>query len=97
MSLIGRLVDKLLTTGSITLLGPGKPPQTYGPGGGKHLTVRFTDRKVAFDIVKNPRLGVGEAYMDGRADHRGRDHPRPARADRRRPTGGKKTARAAPR
>ena len=26
----------------------------------------FTDRKVAFDIVRNPRLGIGEAYMDGR-------------------------------
>ena len=66
MSLIGRLVDKLLTKGSITLLLPGKRPQTLGKGGGKHLTVRFTDRKVAFDIVRNPRLGVGEAYMDGR-------------------------------
>src|SRR5690348_8738400 len=66
MSLIGKLVNKLLPQGSITLLRPGKPPETLGRGGGKHLTVRFTDRKVAFDIVKNPRLGVGEAYMDGR-------------------------------
>jgi cyclopropane-fatty-acyl-phospholipid synthase len=66
MALIGKLVDKLLTKGSITLLTPGKPPQTLGRGGGKHLTVRFTDRKVAFDILKNPRLGLGEAYMDGR-------------------------------
>ena len=66
MSLIGRLVDKLLTKGSITLKLPGKTPRTYGPGGGKHLTIRFTDRKVAFDIVKNPRLGIGEAYMDER-------------------------------
>src|SRR4051794_2475523 len=66
MSLIGRLVDKLLTKGSITLLLPGRPPETSGAGGGKHLTVRFTDRKVGFDIAKNPRLGVGEAYMDGR-------------------------------
>src|SRR5881398_192148 len=66
MSLIGRLVDKLLTKGSITLLRPGKRPETFGSGGGKHLTVRFTDRKVAFDIIKNPRLGLGEAYMDGR-------------------------------
>ncbi|MEO8453982.1 MAG: cyclopropane-fatty-acyl-phospholipid synthase family protein [Sphingomicrobium sp.] len=48
------------------LLRPGKPPQTFGRGGGKYLTVRFTDRKVAFDIIKNPRLGLGEAYMDGR-------------------------------
>ncbi len=66
MPLIGRLIGKLLTNGSITLITPGKPPRTYGAGGGKHLTVRFTDRKVGFDIVKNPRLGVGEAYMDER-------------------------------
>ena len=32
MSLIGRLVEKLLTRGSITLLLPGKPPHTFGPG-----------------------------------------------------------------
>jgi len=66
MSLIGKLVDKLLTKGSITVKRPGKEPQTFGPGGGKHLTIRFTDRRVAFDIVRNPRLGVGEAYMDER-------------------------------
>jgi cyclopropane-fatty-acyl-phospholipid synthase len=66
MSLIGKMIDKLLATGSITLIEAGKQPRTNGPGGGKHLTVRFTDRKVAFDIFKNPRLGFGEAYMDGR-------------------------------
>ena len=66
MSLIGRMVGKLLKTGSIIIIEPGKQPQTYGPGGGKSLTVRMTDRKVAFEILKNPRLGLGEAYMDGR-------------------------------
>ncbi|HEX3423597.1 MAG TPA: cyclopropane-fatty-acyl-phospholipid synthase family protein [Sphingomicrobium sp.] len=66
MSLIGKLIGKLLTKGSITLHQPGKPPHTYGPGGGRHLTVRFTDRKVAFDIIRNPRLGFGEAYMNER-------------------------------
>jgi cyclopropane-fatty-acyl-phospholipid synthase len=66
MSLIGKLVNKLLPKGSITLITPGKPPETLGGGGGKHLTVRFTDRKVGFDIARNPRLGFGEAYMDGR-------------------------------
>lgn len=66
MSLIGTLIGKLLTRGSITLHRPGKPPHTYGPGGGRHFTVRFTDRKVGFDIIRNPRLGFGEAYMDGR-------------------------------
>ena len=66
MALIGKLVDKLLSKGSITLLMPGKEPQKLGRGGGKHLTVRFTDRKVGFDILKNPRLGIGETFMDGR-------------------------------
>lgn len=66
MSLIGNMIDKLLAKGSITLIEPGKEPVTYGPGGGKSLTVRMMDRKVIFDIIKNPRLGLGEAYMDGR-------------------------------
>jgi cyclopropane-fatty-acyl-phospholipid synthase len=68
MSLIGRFVEKLLTRGSMTLLVPGKPPHTFGPGGGKHLTVRFASRRVAFDIARNPRLRLGEAYMDGRIE-----------------------------
>jgi cyclopropane-fatty-acyl-phospholipid synthase len=66
MSLIGGLVGKLLTKGSITLIMPGKEPETVGRGGGKHLTVRFTDRKVGFDIMRRPRLAFGETYMDGR-------------------------------
>src|SRR5436305_5032224 len=65
MSLIGPLIDIPLRQGSITLITPSSR-ETLGPGGGKHLTVRFTDNKVGFDIVKNPRLGLGEAYMDGR-------------------------------
>lgn len=66
MSLIGKLINKLLSSGSITLTEAGKEPKTYGPGGGPHASVRFTDAKVPFDILRNPRLGFGEAYMDGR-------------------------------
>ena len=55
MSLIGKLVGKLLTNGSITLKRPGHEPETFGKAGGKHLTVRFTDKKVGFDIARNPR------------------------------------------
>ena len=66
MALIGKLVEKLLKSGSITLLMPGRPPQTFGRPGGKHLTVRLADRRTALKLVRNPRLAVGEAYMDGR-------------------------------
>ena len=66
MSLIGRLINQLLTKGSITLKEPGKPPRTYGAGGGKHLTVRFTDRKVALDVARNPRPALRRSLY-GRA------------------------------
>ena len=66
MALIGRLIDKLLKKGSVTIVDPGGTRSSHGPGGGKHLTVRLTDNRVGFEILKNPRLGFGEAYMDGR-------------------------------
>jgi cyclopropane-fatty-acyl-phospholipid synthase len=66
MALISRLIGTLLTKGRITLVQPDGGRETYGPGGGKELTVRFADKRVAFDLVRNPRLALGEAYMDGR-------------------------------
>ena len=66
MSLIGRFIDQLLPVGSITLVQPDGKRSTHGPGGGKHVTVKLNDKRVAMDIFRNPRLRVGEAYMDGR-------------------------------
>ena len=66
MALIGRLVERLLARGTITVIAADGSRGTYGPGGGKALTIRFADRKVPFDIIRNPRLGFGETYMDGR-------------------------------
>jgi cyclopropane-fatty-acyl-phospholipid synthase len=66
VAIIGRLIGQLLRRGSLTIISPDGSRATYGPGGGEMLTLRITDRKVLFDIARNPRLGVGEAYMDGR-------------------------------
>lgn len=66
MALISRLIGTLLTKGRITLVQPDGSRETHGPGGGKELTVRFADKRVAFDLARNPRLALGEAYMDGR-------------------------------
>ena len=64
--MIGRLLEKLMSTGRLTLVMPDGKRTSYGPGGGASLTVRVTNRKTLFAIARNPRLGLGEAYMDGR-------------------------------
>ncbi|MCH8616878.1 cyclopropane-fatty-acyl-phospholipid synthase family protein [Sphingomonas sp. SM33] len=66
MSLIGRFIDQILPVGSITLVQPDGSRQTYGPGGGKHVTVRFHDKRVGLELFRNPRLRMGELYMNGR-------------------------------
>ncbi|MGI8610976.1 MAG: class I SAM-dependent methyltransferase [Sphingomicrobium sp.] len=66
MALIGRLIDKLLKKGSVRVITADGKRATYGRGGGKHLTLRLTDAKAPLEILRNPRLGLGETYMDGR-------------------------------
>jgi cyclopropane-fatty-acyl-phospholipid synthase len=64
--LFDRLLETLVPRGRLTLILPGQEPKSFGPGGGKQVTIRLHDRKLAFDLARNPRLAVGEAYMDGR-------------------------------
>jgi len=66
MALIEKLVGKIIQEGRLVLLMPGGRRLEFGPGGGKAVTVRLADNKTAFAIARNPRLGLGEAYMDGR-------------------------------
>ena len=66
MALIEKLVGKVISKGRLTLVMPDGAKLEFGPGGGKSLTVRLTDRRTAFTIARNPRLGLGEAYMDSR-------------------------------
>src|SRR4051794_21648416 len=66
MSLIGRFIDQILPVGSITIIGPAGKRDTYGPGGGQHVTVKLHDRRAAMDLFRNPRLKLGELYMDRR-------------------------------
>lgn len=66
MAMIDTLVGKLIRKGRLTVAFPDGSERGFGPGGGPSLKVRLADRKVAFDIARNPRVGVGEAFMDGR-------------------------------
>jgi cyclopropane-fatty-acyl-phospholipid synthase len=66
MALIGTVIERLLKRGTLTVIDPDGSRATYGPGGGKSLTIRLADRKVPFELIRNPRLGLGETYMDER-------------------------------
>ena len=66
MSLLSGLIQKFLKEGQLTLVHPDGRKETLGPGGGESVTIRFADGKVVRDLMKNPRLMLGEAYMDGR-------------------------------
>jgi len=63
------LLGKLMNRGRLHLIFPDGSRESFGPGGGDgegEVTVRVHDKKVAFDIARNPKLAFGEAYMDGR-------------------------------
>jgi cyclopropane-fatty-acyl-phospholipid synthase len=66
------LLDKALRSyvkgGRISLVDADGKTYAYGPPGGPfgEVAVRFRDKKVARDILRDPGLGAAEAYMDGR-------------------------------
>jgi cyclopropane-fatty-acyl-phospholipid synthase len=53
-------------TGNLTIVDAGGKSRSYGDGTGPEVTIKLHDRLVEWNIFRNPRLGVGEAYMDGR-------------------------------
>ena len=68
MSLLGRFVTKMLPAARLALILADGDRQTLGGGGADSpiRTVRLHDRGALVALLRNPRLAVGELYMDGR-------------------------------
>lgn len=62
--LISTLFRRVVHEGSLTVVGHDGKTETFGQGEPK-VTVRIADRSTEFRIVTNPKLAMGEAYMDG--------------------------------
>ncbi len=79
MWLLDKMLRKLIRKGELIVVDHDGKTYRYGSPDPNHgpIQVRLTDRRAAFDIAKDPRLGAGEAYMDGRlvveGDHDVRD------------------------
>lgn len=67
MRLLQSLIRRIISRGELTIIFPGGKQETFGTPeeGRRPVTVRFRDRKAIWQIVRNPRLGLGETYMDG--------------------------------
>ncbi|MFC3097508.1 cyclopropane-fatty-acyl-phospholipid synthase family protein [Alteraurantiacibacter palmitatis] len=73
--LLDKLVARLLTRGTLTLHHASGTSTIHGTPtpGFPDLALRFADAKVARDVLLDPRLGLGEAFMDGRFTVEGGD------------------------
>ena len=68
MWLLDKMLRKLITKGELTVIDHDGKEYRYGSPDPKHgpVRVRFTDKGASTHIVKDPRVGAGEVYMDGR-------------------------------
>jgi len=68
MSLLHAVFRRLIKKGVVTLIEADGSRHIFGTPDASfpEIVVRFNDRRVAFDIVRGPRLGFAEGFMDGR-------------------------------
>jgi cyclopropane-fatty-acyl-phospholipid synthase len=68
MWLLDKMLRRLVRRGELIVIDHDGATYHYGAPllGQPPVTVRLTDRRAAFDIARDPRVGAGEAYMDGR-------------------------------
>ena len=80
MSMIDRLVDKLIKQGKPhPARCPGKPSRTFGPGGGKGRSPSASwTARWASTSSRNPRLGLGATFHGRPTGYRGCQRPRPS-------------------
>jgi cyclopropane-fatty-acyl-phospholipid synthase len=68
MWLLDKMLRPLIKQGELIVIDHDGKEYRYGAptAGVKNVTARLTDRGAAFHIAKDPRVGAGEAFMDGR-------------------------------
>ena len=60
------LLRRLVSFGTLTVIGPRGRAHSIEGVGGPSVTVRVHDASVDRAMIRSPALAVGEAYMDGR-------------------------------
>ena len=68
MWLLSRMLRRVVKRGELVVIDHDGAAHRFGAPDPERprVVIRLTDRRAAFDIARDPRLGAGEAYMDGR-------------------------------
>ncbi|MBP6012115.1 MAG: class I SAM-dependent methyltransferase [Alphaproteobacteria bacterium] len=64
--LFASLLRRIVKNGRLTLIDAKGKVYDCGDPSAAPVMFRLHDRRVAFDLLRNPQLTLGEAYMDGR-------------------------------
>lgn len=65
MWLLNQMLKRVVRTGPLVVIDHDGREYSYGTGTAP-VTIRLTDKGAAMHIARDPRVGAGEAYMDGR-------------------------------
>ncbi|MHA1114509.1 MAG: class I SAM-dependent methyltransferase, partial [Alphaproteobacteria bacterium] len=63
--LLAQLLKRVIKTGQLRVIDSRGRVRNYGDPGAKPVTIRLHDSSVRRNILLNPTLALGEAYMDG--------------------------------
>ena len=66
MWLLDKMLRSLMREGQLVLTDHDGKVYAYGDPAAEPVRIRLTDKGAALHIAKDPRVGAGEAYMDGR-------------------------------
>jgi cyclopropane-fatty-acyl-phospholipid synthase len=64
--LLDVLLHRIVRRGSLTFIDAAGTAHRYGDGRGKSVVVRLGDRRLERQLMIDPQLAIGEAYMQGR-------------------------------
>ncbi len=65
--ILSNLLNSLFRIGELTVIDSAGKARTFGgTRDGPHVTVRIHDKATEWRLIFNPKLAIGEAYMDGR-------------------------------
>ena len=66
MWLLDKMLRQLIRNGRLVVTDYDGKTYEYGEPGADPINIRFADKGTALHIAKEPRMGAGEAYTDGR-------------------------------